>query len=138
MLSQLVDLLGKNSVDKETLPTGDGAGPDDRIDSAQVLADVLGSTSRFSDRGVGFADDVQEILTDVGGSEILEEGSVCGRKTVVGLISGSPESVTCSHVSEGTLVLFEVNTLTTALGKGSDLKGGVVRRVGFKGNIRML
>lgn len=120
MLSQLVDLLGKNSVDKETFPTGDGVGPDDRMDSAQVLADVLGSTSRLSDSGVGFADDVKEILTDVGSSEIFEEVSVCRRKTVVGLISGSPECV------------------TTALGKGSDLKGGVVRRVGFKGNIRML
>lgn len=119
MRSQFVNLLGKDSVDKETLPAGDGVGPDDRMDSAQVLADVLRSTSRLSQGGVGLAGHVNEMLTDVGGSETFEEGPVCGGKTVVRLVRGSPESV------------------TTDFGKGSDLKSGVVRRVGLKGDIRM-
>lgn len=117
--SQLVDSLGKDSVDKEALPAGDGIGPDDRMDSAQMLADVLWGTSVLSKGGIGLACDVDEILTDMGGSETFKEGLICGGKAVVCLISGCPESV------------------TTDLGKGPDLKSGVVRRVGFKGNIRM-
>lgn len=92
--SQFVNPLGKDSIDKETLPAGDGVGPDDRMDSAQVLADVLRSTSRLSQGGVGLAGHVNEMLTDVGGSETFEEGPVCGGKTVVRLVRGSPESVT--------------------------------------------
>lgn len=136
--SQLVDPLGKDSVDKEALPAGDGIGPDDRMDSAQMLADVLWGTSVLSKGGIGLACDVDEILTDMGGSETFKEGLICGGKAVICLISGCPEGVTCSHVSERTIAMLEVNTLTTDLGKGPDLKSGVVRRVGFKGNIRML
>lgn len=35
-------------------------------------------------------------------------------------------------------MLLKANVLTTDLGKGSDLKSGVVRRVRLKGDIRML
>lgn len=93
-LCQLVDPFCESPIHKQPFPPSNGIGPNDRMNSLQVLSDVLRRSPVFSEFRSALLGDIDKVLSNVCSSEALEESLISRGKTVVGFVGTGPEGVT--------------------------------------------
>lgn len=98
ILIELIDLLGKPSVDKKTLPSGDRVGPDDGVRVGQVLPLIIRRPSVLADGYPLVLGLFDKEGRRVKRRQALEELLVVRRESIVCLVSRA--SVQCEKMRE--------------------------------------
>lgn len=93
LVVQLVDLLGKNAVNEQRLPSRYWVDPDDRVRSLEILVIVEWRATVTSEWFAFSFGSRNEEITTVFGGETFEEFAIGGCQSVVELVSRGPEGV---------------------------------------------
>lgn len=142
ILVELVDLLGKPTVDEQTLPSGDRIGPDDGVRVGQVLSLIIRRSSVFADRDLLVLSLFDEEGRRMESGETFEELLIVRRESIVCLVSRTAivrHSIRKRSASNGTGgKMYEYSRpqgITPHRRESPDLKCRIVRRLGLESNI---
>jgi hypothetical protein len=136
--SEPIDLLDVMSDSENALPTGDGVGPDNGMDCAQLSADILWGTSRSRmDFKVIGTCDLIKLWLGIGSCQRLEEFLVWLGDAIVDFVARRPKRVCSTYISLAPSVARDRELTSSGLGESCEPQDSVVARDGFKSDITM-